>query len=152
MKVLTALATMVSGIAITSTATFATDFNHCVELEDRKPVAVEISAPDNYANCFSLNGLAADTEVHFTSMSAANSTHQLSVYQLDATAQGTLIGDYDSMGSVLSQVAVTRSADPIAFAVAPNEAEGSKYLRVQYLQMGTSPQVVIEMHDNNPAG
>lgn len=131
-------------VATSSAALALDDVTQCVELSDRQPVELELSVADNYANCFTLAGVPLDSDVTITSMTEANFTHQIKVYEVQQQ-QGDLIASYDSNERGLTQVSVAQNGKPIAIEVSPEERSRNKHLKVQYLQMGAQPQVVIEL-------
>lgn len=131
-------------MASSSVALALDDVTQCVELSDRQPVELELSVADDYANCFTLAGVALDSEVTITSMTEANFTHQIKVYEVQQQ-HGDLIASYDSNERGLTQVSIMQNGKPIAIEVSPEERSQNKHLKVQYLQMGAQPQVVIEL-------
>lgn len=131
-----------------SHAAFAVeDIEQCVALSDRQPVELALSGANDYANCFTLVGVPLDSEVTITSMSEASFAHQIYVYEVNGGRDTQLIGSYDSNERSLTQVSVAQNGKPIAIEVSPAERVRNKHLKVQYLQMGSQPQVVIELQN-----
>lgn len=121
------------------------DITQCVELTDRQPVELELNVADNYANCFTLVDVALESEIAITSMTELNFGHQVNVYAIEGITNAELIGSYNSNERSLTQVSIAQNGKPIVIEVSPAERSRNKHLKVQYLQMGTQPQVVIEL-------
>lgn len=121
------------------------DVTQCVVLTDRQPVELELSMTDDYANCFTLGDVALDSEIAITSMTELNFAHQVNVYAIDEVESAELLGSYKSNQRSLTQVTVAQNGKPIAIEISPAERTRNKHLKIQYLQMGAQPQVVIEL-------
>lgn len=136
-------------LATTSSAALALDdVSQCVELSDRQPVEMELSIADDYANCFTLAGVPLDSDVTITSMTEANFTHQIKVYEVQHQ-RGDLIASYDSNARGLTQVSISQNGRPIAIKLSPQERSSNKHLKAQYLQMGSQPQLVLELFNRD---
>lgn len=129
------------------TALAIDDVDSCVALHDRQPVEIALSAENGYANCFTIAEPLNHQELHITSMSEASFMHQISVYELDRNEVPTLLGIYDTDDASLAQMNVPTNGQNVAFQVVPEDTASGKALKVQYLQMGTLPHVVIEVRN-----
>lgn len=150
----TYIAVSLSALSLTSllvagSAMAVDDVTQCVTLQDRQPVELELNANGQWANCFTLDGIEAGSKIEITAMTERNFEHSVNVYEVNGSNSAALIGEYSSVRS-LTQVSVPQNGSPIAFDVVPGDLDTSKNLKVQYLMMGSSPQVVIEMY-NQPA-
>lgn len=125
------------------------DFTNCIELQDRQPVEIELSPSHEFANCFTIDESIDFTELSITSMSEASFMHQVSVYEKNGNEKPKLIGTYNSNSKSLSQVNVPANGNPLAITVLPEERQLNKQVKVQYLLMGTMPQVVIELYNQH---
>ena len=123
------------------------DFSECIELKDRQPVELELSPSEGFANCFTIDESAEFTDLSITSMSEASFMHQVFVYEKNDNQAPTLLGTYDSDTKSLSQVTVRANGHPLAVSVLPEERQLNKQLKIQYLLMGSTPQVVIELYN-----
>lgn len=123
------------------------DLSMCIELQDRQPVEVELNPAEQFANCFTIADSFNFTELNITSMSEASFMHQVNVYEVSSVNQADLIGTFDSNDASLSQISVVANGKPLAFKVLPTERSSTKQVKVQYLQMGTFPHVVIELYN-----
>lgn len=125
------------------------DFSSCIELQDRQPVEIELSPSHEFANCFTIDDSFDFTELSITSMSETSFMHQVSVYEKNGNETPKLIGTFDSDSKSLSQVNVPANGNPLAITVLPEERQLNKQVKVQYLLMGTMPQVVIELYNRS---
>ncbi|WP_126788340.1 MULTISPECIES: hypothetical protein [Aliidiomarina] len=145
----TVLALSVGTLMAVGTASAVEDLGQCVELQDRQPVELQLDEKGQWANCFTLNGIAAGSEVEITAMTERNFEHSVNVYEVNGASSADLVGEYNSVRS-LTQVSVPQNGNGLAFDVVPGDVSSAKNLKVQYLMMGSSPQIVIEMY-NQPA-
>ena len=125
------------------------DFSGCIQLQDRQPIEVELSPSHDFANCFTLDESFDYSELSITSMSEALFMHQVTVYERNGNDKPKLIGTYDSDSKSLSQISVPANGNPLAIMVLPEERQLNKRVKVQYLLMGSMPQVVIELYNQH---
>ncbi|RUO25305.1 hypothetical protein CWE09_00790 [Aliidiomarina minuta] len=120
----------------------------CVLLEQRAPVELELETGNGYANCFRITDIEEEVELHITAMSETDYKHQVKVYELNPGSRVEALGTYESNDKSVTQVAVPKTDKDLAFSIVPTSSQSTnKSLKVHYLHMGESPQVIVEMYE-----
>lgn len=122
------------------------DLSSCTQLSDREPVTLETGIGEVANSCFVLPGSNGPEELNITSMTEASFAHQLNVYEVNGGG-AELIGSYDSNDISLTQVSLPSHGHNIAVEVLPLERDSGKRIVAQYLVMGSTPQMVLEVYN-----